>query len=314
MCSKSLPAPPAAFQPFESLEQTHAATEERLDASEELAARLGALETEIRVGLAYICGLHDDRQHVELYDGTLGVPRDYVDRFEPGIGQLQWVDLNGMFTGAGERPGNVSGARWGSGALLDRDDELFLTAGHCFSRWPPNGWRVPRRNKLPIPSQDIARLMKVNFNYQLDGPATKAGNKTIRSGISFPVVELVELHESIDYAVVRLGEREDGMRVRDLFRGFRLAAADLKTVGATLCIIQHPNGDPKKIEAGTLKEANLGRIAYDDLDTGGGASGAPILSADGEIVGIHTDGHCLPYGGFNSGVAIGVVRSVSNVL
>src|SRR5215211_3579232 len=53
----------------------------------EAQASLLAFETQ--------CGAVDDSQDVELYDGSLGVSVEFVRRFSPPVGQLQWLsDLN----------------------------------------------------------------------------------------------------------------------------------------------------------------------------------------------------------------------------
>jgi V8-like Glu-specific endopeptidase len=68
------------------------------------------------------------------------------------------------------------------------------------------------------------------------------------------------------------------------------------------------------VEAGHLLDIRNGRIAYNDIGTFGGSSGAPILNEKGEIVGVHTKGGSLPIGGFNSGTAIGAIRAKSKYL
>ena len=79
-----------------------------------------------------------------------------------------------------------------------------------------------------------------------------------------------------------------------------------------ICIIGHPAGQPKRIEAGptTLISGNL--IRYGDIDTLGGNSGSGILRAsDGRLVGIHTNGGCTSSspgdGGTNFGQRIAAV-------
>jgi V8-like Glu-specific endopeptidase len=57
-----------------------------------------------------------------------------------------------------------------------------------------------------------------------------------------------------------------------------------------------------------------GQIAYDSLDTLGGSSGSPILSLAGEIVGVHTNGGCSTFNGFNFGLAIGAIRAASSIV
>ena len=127
--------------------------------------------------------------------------------------------------------------------------------------------------------------------------------------------ELLEYREGgFDYAVVRLGRNSDGQLPGEVFGTLRVAASDLATPGTVLCLIQHPNGLPKKIHAGPLRDNMAGRITYATLDSLGGSSGSPILGPDGRIVGVHTNGGCDPIGGFNSGVAIGVIKQVSDAV
>lgn len=63
------------------------------------------------------CGLTNQAQNVETYDGTLGVPVAFVNQHQRAVGQT------------------MRGAvRSCSGTLIGRD--LFLTAGHCFDPSP----------------------------------------------------------------------------------------------------------------------------------------------------------------------------------
>jgi hypothetical protein len=253
-----------------------------------------------------ICGQVDDTQDVEFYDGTLGVTIDFVMAHERPVGQLQWLnDLAERFAGVGEAPGDVSGARWGSGCLF-RDD-LFLTAGHCFDQFG-GGWQRPSRDGQTIVPREIATLMQVNFNYQIDGQTRER-----RAGESFPVVELLEFRGGgLDYAIARVGPNGDGVLPGQIYGTLPLALQDLITPQAMLCMIQHPAGKPKMIEAGPLL-ANVGnRLSYDSMDTLGGSSGSAILSLQGEVVGVHTNGGCNVFSGANFGVAIGSIRAVSS--
>lgn len=278
---------------------------------ENLVYDLGLLDAEIEQFAAEtICGPSDEAQDVEMYDGTLGVTQDFVNQHERPVGQLQWVDdLSLRFNGLNDSPGNVSGVRWGSGALFAND--LFITAGHCFHNEDNSGWRRPKRDGFRIKREEIATLMRVNFNFQLDG-----GTGLVRLGDPFPVVELLEYGpiRNLDYAIVRLGPNAAGKLPGEIYGTLRLASQDLQTSGAILCIIQHPLGLPKRIEAGPMLHNVAGQIAYDSLDTVGGASGSPVLSPSGEIAGIHTNGGCTTFSGFNYGVAIGAIRAASSIV
>lgn len=276
---------------------------------ETLAYELGLVEAEVeRFAIESICGDRDDTQDVETYDGTLGVTREFVEAHERPVGQLQWLDdLSTRFTGPGDSPGDVTGARWGSGGLYEED--LFITAGHCFDQ-NGGGWRRPRRNGTIVPPGEIAQLMRVNFNYQVDG-----STGAVRAGVSFPVAELVEYRpHGRDVAIVRLGRGPGGELAGEMFGTLKLASRDVVARGAMLCLIQHPSGRPKQIEAGPLFENIGGQISYDSLDTEGGSSGAPLLSEEGEIVGVHTNGGCSRFSGANFGVAIEAIRAASAVL
>jgi hypothetical protein len=284
-----------------------------LDKRADAARGLNQLEMQLEYMAYDLMSKKDDPQHVEKYDGTLGVPRQFVDDYQRPVGQLRWLDLTEKF--AAEDRGTLSGQKWGSGALIG--DDLFLTAGHCFAQVHP-GWEVPQRNGMPISQDEIARLMCVCFNYQING---KTGET--RTDVCFPVVELVECFPSaaypdpnLDFAIVRLGrDEEQGLLPGKVFGSLKVAKQDLTTRNSILCIIQHPNRKEKKVEAGHLLDIREGRIAYNDIGTIAGSSGAPILDgSNGEIVGVHVKGGSLPIGGFNSGTAIGAIRHNSKIL
>jgi V8-like Glu-specific endopeptidase len=188
-------------------------------------------------------------------------------------------------------------------------DDLFLTAGHCLSPFPPDpDWVVPRidGSDKPIPNTEIATNMRVEFNYQLDPD----GND--REPERFAVVELVEYDYSldVDYAIVRL-EGAPG----EHFGTTPIAKRDV-ALGSSLCIIGHPQGLAKRVAAGTASEYRRNRLFYRDLDTAGGSSGSGILaSPEGPLVGVHTAGGCLEtQTGSNHGVPISLLLAASATL
>jgi V8-like Glu-specific endopeptidase len=249
-----------------------------------------------------ICGPTDDSQDIELYDGTLGVTKDFVTHHERQVGQIQWNDnLQQKYPA---HPGNVQGVRWCSGMLISED--LFLAAGHCFDEEQPfSGWKYPAdSNNNRISSVEIAKNMHVNFNYQFDQQGT------IRDEDRYPVVGLVE-HRlgNLDYGIVRL----DGKPGKKWGVG-ELAKADAK-LQEVICIIGHPAGVPKRLEAGHATDFQDVRIGYNDLDTLGGNSGSAILGASGLIIGVHTNGGCDdPAVGHNYGQRISSLLAVSATL
>ncbi|MEW4528200.1 serine protease [Maioricimonas sp. JC845] len=299
----------AAAAPAEGLVDARSRLKDMLRRREALAYELELHDAEIeRLAIESICGDTDDTQDVELYDGTLGVDRQFVDDHERPVGQLQWLDdLSRRFNRPGDSPGNVAGVRWGSGALIAED--MFLTAGHCFDRFG-GGWQRPQRDGVTVQSDEIARLMRINFNYQIDGTT-----QSVRPGDPFPVEELLEYRlGGLDFAIIRAGRNQAGQQPGDVYGHYGLSPSDLTIQGAMLCLIQHPAGRPKRIEAGPLHQNLAGRISYDSLDTQGGSSGSLILDDTGKVVGVHTNGGCSRFSGANFGVAIGAVRNASSVI
>lgn len=244
------------------------------------------------------CGSTDDSQDVEPYDGTLGVSTAFVNDHESPVGQLQWNDnLAAIY----DNPGNVSGVRWGSGTMIS--DDLFLTAGHCLDQTSPY-WQRPRKNGTTdiIDPDEIATNMHVNFNYQYDP------NGNLRPGQSFPVTALVEYRlGGLDFAIVRVGGNPG-----QTYGVTEVSSVD-PPVNEMVCIIGHPAGFPKRIEAGPVHGYHGDYMEYDDIDTLGGNSGSGMLRAsDGSIVAVHTLGGCTTSGqGYNSGVRISSIRTNS---
>jgi len=248
-----------------------------------------------------ICGVTDDSQDVEMYDGSLGVTQAFVTTHQRPVGVLRW---NSNLASIYSNPGNVAGVRWCTGTLIA--DDLFLTAGHCFDQ-TGGGWNRPRVNGTTniIPPGEIATNMSVEFDYQRNAAGV------LKTPVSVAVVELVEYRlGGLDFAIARLAGAPG-----QTWGVTRLASIDAN-VGDMLCLIQHPAGAPKRIEAGPLTSFDGDRIRYNNIDTLGGSSGSGILRAlDGCLVGVHTNGGCnAAMTGSNFGVRVARLLEVSPTL
>lgn len=243
----------------------------------------------------------DNSQDVGLYDGSLEVARAFVEVTQAPVGNLRWAgDLAKRYAD----PGNVNALRWCSGTLIAAD--YFLTAGHCLEN-RPFGWMVPRIDGAdqPISRAEVATNMRVEFNYQLS-----ASGEDLRP-VSFPVVALAEDRlGDLDYAILRL----DG--TPGLEFGAARIGLEAVPVASTIAIIGHPQGQPKRVDAGTVMAYEDIRIFYNDLSTAGGSAGSGIFSSpDGLLIGIHTNGGCDdPKIGSNFGLTMTGMLQVSPVL
>jgi hypothetical protein len=82
-----------------------------------------------------------------------------------------------------------------------------------------------------------------------------------------------------------------------------------------LAVIQHPRGRPKVIAEGTLAGACNDQVYYSDLDTLVGSSGAGVLTSQGYLLAVHTDGDCAADGsGTNRGWSAAAIVAASAYL
>lgn len=170
-----------------------------------------------------------------------------------------------------------------SGTLISAD--LFLTASHCVDSGITNEFAV--------------------FNYQ-----KQRGTADLAKQEHFKIVEVVEKGlNDLDYAIIRI-DGKPGLK-------YGFSKINIRDVmpGNILTIIQHPSGQPKMVDIGTLfgSRADV-YMTYGDLDTEPGSSGSGVLDQNGFLVGVHTNGGCYTSGGENAGVMMTEIAKASTLI
>jgi hypothetical protein len=262
---------------------------------------------------------------VELYDGRFDptVTTPFVLDHQPATAQLQWnLDLGLQPPNASA--GNVSGKRWCTGTLIAPNQ--FLTAAHCLEPQDGReGYETPKRRITEggnstwtlFTAQELASLMHLNFNYQVNGSDPL---QRTRTAITYPIVKLLEYGfgspEQVDYAILEVGRNDDGKLPDEIFPPAQFDGSESALAAAqVLTILQHPQGAPKKVMAGPKKTLQNGYIYYNDLDTIAASSGSGILDEAGKVIGVHINGGCTADGGRgNRGVTMQAIKPVSHII
>jgi V8-like Glu-specific endopeptidase len=157
----------------------------------------------------------------------------------------------------------------------------------------------------------MAPLMHVNFNYQID-----AATRLVRTADTYPILRLLEYRlGNLDFSIAEIGAGADGSLPNARYGIELFDFTDAALSRATqLTIIQHPDGRPKRIAAGTQLRLASNNIFYSDVDTLGGSSGSGVINQDGRVIAVHTNGGCTATGGANYGVTLNAISQVSRII
>ncbi|MHC0067154.1 trypsin-like serine peptidase [Nostoc sp. UIC 10890] len=165
--------------------------------------------------------------------------------------------------------GNMRQIPTGTGWLVT--SELALTCWHVIEA------RDPKREP-PISASDLQKQI-ANSVFTFD--FTQAG-----VGIEYGLVQMEHDNLELDYAVVRLRDRQDSPLQHRRF--LRLDADIPFTLGTQLYVIQHPKGQPQQRSGGFYNsDLDSNRILH-SAPTEEGTSGAPVLNVTNfQVVALH---------------------------
>ncbi|HRC56147.1 MAG TPA: serine protease [Kofleriaceae bacterium] len=208
----------------------------------------------------------------------------FVNDYRGTLGPTEaFVQTHKKYIGALEEEGTTTSRKYCTGSLIASN--LFLTANHC-----------------QVSTSFLGKW--VSFNYE-----RAAGSTTLLTQSHYRVEAVVEAGLGADFAILRLAGSPGATW------GIATVATVDPPVGAAITIMGHAKGGPKKIEAGTVLGFGTKTVQYNNVDTLGGQSGAPILDGAGQVVGVHTNGGCTTSGtGYNYGQRISTIRTGSAVL
>ena len=208
-----------------------------------------------------------------------------VNAYDGKLGQtVEFVKAHQGPVGAMESKNIDSSSKFCSGTLIG--DDLYLTASHC------------------VDGSTVGKF--VAFDYEV----AKAGTKALKPQVHHKIVKVEEegAKVGLDYAILRL-EGKPGEKF-----GFTKINTDEPTKGLLTTIIQHPSGNPKKVEVGNVATIEDVYLSYSELDTEPGSSGSGVLDDKGKVYAVHTNGGCYSSGGANRGVKMSTIIKKSNII
>lgn len=138
--------------------------------------------------------------------------------------------------------------------------------------------------------RDIAASQQavVIFDYELDEAGQPRAPTRFRLDPSRLALFSPEV-DGLDYALIALGERIDGVAVADDLGFCALSnTPDRHAIGMNVNIIQHPGGTHKQIAVrNNLLTYRTGTTLLYETDTNMGSSGSPVFNDDWDVVALH---------------------------
>ncbi|TNE60591.1 MAG: TIR domain-containing protein [Bacteroidetes bacterium] len=148
-------------------------------------------------------------------------------------------------------------------------------------------------NNHVIPSADIAKDARVEFNYEVDA---SGDTKTRTSYQLDPSDFITSTPDQFDFCKVKVIDDPDSPLSQWGFVEFDPSA--IPTVGEPVTIIQHPKGGDKQIALNANDVLSVwNQHLYYTTDTEPGSSGAPVFNKDWKVVAIHHAGKTDAEGG-----------------
>ncbi|MBL7775896.1 MAG: trypsin-like peptidase domain-containing protein, partial [Saprospiraceae bacterium] len=148
-------------------------------------------------------------------------------------------------------------------------------------------------NNHVIPSADVARDARIEFNYEMDA----AGNTKTRTSYQLDPSDFqTSTPDQFDFCRVKIIDNPQTPLRQWGFVQFDPSA--IPTVGEPVTIIQHPKGQDKQIALNANEVLSVwNQHVYYTTDTEPGSSGAPVFNKDWKVIAIHHAGKTEAEGG-----------------
>jgi S1-C subfamily serine protease len=163
--------------------------------------------------------------------------------------------------------------------------------------------RVLTNHHVAFPKEQSPTKIYADFGFDVDAAGASLMAKSLPGDIASIVADQAD-----DWAVVRIADMDPAWPVVDL------AAAPEPRAGDPAYILQHPNGQRKRLGfvRNTITDLDARFVRY-LTDTEPGSSGSPVFDADGRVIALHhKGGRAAEIGGKpvtkNQGVLISRVR------